>query len=82
MFNRPTLPALAYRLRLAHAGTYVRATGQNNRQIISTANPDEALSLPEAQALRVAGNLRGYTGHVIRLDPIQPACVNRAGWAS
>lgn len=69
---RPTLPPLAYRLRIAHAGLYVRETSRNNRRIITTINPDDALRLPEAQALRVAGNLRSRTGHVIRLDPVQP----------
>ncbi len=72
MSNRPTLSPLTYRLRLAHADTYVRATSQNNRQIISTGNQNDALRLPEAQALRVAGKLRSCTGHVIRLDPVQP----------
>ena len=71
-FDRPTLPPLAYRLRIAHAGLYVRETSRNNRRIITTVNPHDALRLPEAQALRVAGNLRSRTGHVIRLDPVQP----------
>lgn len=72
MLYRPTLPPLAYRLRIAHAGLYVRETSRDNRRFIGTVNPDDALRLPEVQALRVAGNLRSRTGHVIRLDPVQP----------
>lgn len=71
--NRPTLPPLAYRLRFAQAGLYVRETSRDNRLIISTVNPDDALRLPEAQALKVAAKLRSRTGHVIRLDPVQPS---------
>lgn len=70
--DRPTLPPLAYRLRIAHAGLYVRETSRDNRRLIGTINPDNAMRLPEAQALRVAGNLRSRTGHVIRLEPIHP----------
>lgn len=72
MHSRPTLRPMAYRLKLPLCGLYVRAAIQNNRQIIGTVHPHQALSLPEAKALRVAGQLSSCTGHLIRLDPVQP----------
>jgi len=82
MHSRPTLSPLAYRLRLPRCGLYVRyvrAANQNNRQIIGTVHPHQALSFPEAQALRVAGELSSCTGHLIRLDPVQPGQGRGAG---
>lgn len=70
---RPTLRPLAYRLSLPLCALYVRATNQNNHEIIGTVHPYEALSLPEAEALRVADELSSCTGHLIRLDPVQPS---------
>ena len=72
MIERPTLQPMAYRLRLPHCGTYVRATGQNTRQIIATASQAAALRLAEKQALNIAQALHDHTGHVIRLEPVEP----------
>lgn len=58
MLERPTL--------------YVQDTAQFTRRIIGKVNRNAALRMPAAQALRVAGDLRSRTGHVIRLDPVQP----------
>lgn len=72
MIERPTLQPMAYRLRLSHCGTYVRAIGQNHRQIIATASQAAALRMTEIQALKTAQALHDHTGHVIRLEPVQP----------
>ncbi|GCL66374.1 hypothetical protein [Pseudaquabacterium pictum] len=70
---------MAYRLWLPHCGTYVRATRQNNRQIIGTANPADALRLPELQAIHQARALIRRAGQVVELRPAEPTDTDHNG---
>ena len=71
MFNRPTLPPMDYLLWLPQCGTYVRAAARQSRQIACTANPSDALRLPEQQAIRHARALIRRAGQVVELRPAE-----------
>ena len=78
MFDRPTLPPMVYLLWLPHCATYVRETGQFNRQIIGTINRRTALQLPEAQARRQALALIRRTRQPVELRQVEPAETDQA----
>lgn len=71
MFNRPTLPPMAYRLWVPSFGAYVRETERNNRQIVSTIDRSTALQLPEPQAVAKARALIQRTRETIELRPVE-----------
>ena len=82
MFDRPTLPPMVYLLWLPHCATYVRETGQFNRQIIGTINRRTALQLPEEQARRQALAVIRRTRQPVELRQVEPADTEQAGGAS
>ena len=79
MFDRPTLPPMVYLLWLPHCATYVRETGQFNRQIIGTINRHTALQLPEDQARRQALAVIRRTRQPVELRQVEPADTDQAG---
>ena len=79
MFNLPTLPPLPHVLWLHASGTYVRSIDPVNRRVTGTCSRENAMALPEPQAIAFAHVVIRSTGQTVELRPVEPGQVETTG---